>query len=81
MEGMKMRRITLITASLVTAIILAGCSNVNVTVNTGKAASEQDRSNPDETEIPAEPETQAENRQTVAGSYGQLSNNNIKIIV
>ena len=36
-----MRRITVITASLITALTLAGCASVNVTVNTDNATSEQ----------------------------------------
>ena len=36
-----MRRVTTITASLITALTLAGCANVNVTVKTDNAASDQ----------------------------------------
>ncbi|MCR5735012.1 MAG: sodium ion-translocating decarboxylase subunit beta [Lachnospiraceae bacterium] len=37
-----MGKITIITASLITALMLAGCANVNVTVKNDTAASEQD---------------------------------------
>ena len=58
-----MRRIKIITALLITATALAGCANVNVTVKT-------DTAKPD---ITPEPEAHTENRQTVAGPYGELS--------
>ena len=45
MEGMKIRRITAIAASLITVITLAGCANVNVNVKTDTATSEQDNKN------------------------------------
>ena len=38
---MEMRKITAITALLITALTLAGCASVNVTVNTDNATSEQ----------------------------------------
>ena len=42
-EVLQMRWITLITASFITAMILAGCANVNVTVKSDTATSEQDK--------------------------------------
>ena len=42
MEGMEMRNITAITASLITALILAGCANVDIAVKTDNATPEQD---------------------------------------
>ncbi len=42
MEGMEMRRITVTVASLITATILAGCANINVTVKTDTDTTEQD---------------------------------------
>ncbi len=41
MEGVEMRRITVI-AAFITALALAGCANVNVTVKTDTATSRQD---------------------------------------
>ena len=37
-----MNRVTVMTASIITALMLAGCANVNVTVKTDNATSEQD---------------------------------------
>ncbi len=62
MKGTKMRRITILATSLITAITLAGCANVNITVKTNT-----------ETDAPAESEPHTENIQRVAGPYGELS--------
>lgn len=59
---MRNKAIRLIATSLITAVTLAGCANVSVTVKTDT-----------ETNVPAMSEPQAENRQSVAGPYGELS--------
>ena len=76
MEGLEMRRITAITASLVAALTLAGCANVNVTVNTDSkvtVADEQEKNALPEADPPEGHEPLAESRQSIAGPYGQLS--------
>ena len=70
-----MRRITVITA-FITALVLAGCANVNVTVKTDSKSPvpvEQDRESPAEADLPTEPDNVTQKRQSVAGPYGELS--------
>ena len=71
-----MRKITVMAATLMTALALAGCANVNVTVNTDtkpQASDEVEKSTLPEADLPEEPEVQAENKKSIVGPYGQLS--------
>ena len=72
----KIRQITIIAIFFITFLILAGCANVSVTVNTDTAtpaAKEQVKNILPEADLPAEPKPSAEIRQSVAGPYGELS--------
>ena len=76
MEGMEMRKITVMAASFMTALALAGCANINVTVNTDTkppAADEMEKNTLPEADLPEEPKVQTENKKSIAGPYGQLS--------
>lgn len=75
-RGVEMRRITIIAASLITVLAMTGCANVDVTIKTDSKPSvpaEQDKDLLPETDTTAEPEGTAQNRQSVAGPYGELS--------
>ena len=81
-----MRKITLIATSFITALTVAGCANVNVSVNTDTKVSVADEQGKNalsesgshaghepEAGPPEGHEPLAESRQSVAGPYGQLS--------
>lgn len=68
MKGMKMRKITFVATSIVTALIMAGCGNVSVTVRDGN-----DPAVSAEEEAPEDGQKTEGKRNEVTGPYGQLS--------
>lgn len=70
-----MRKITILTISLISGCILAGCANVNVTVNTNKEEPVQENPVKEDMSQPEQPDDDEseKNRALVEGPYGSLS--------
>ena len=70
-----MRKITILTISLISGCILAGCANVNVTVNTNKEVPVQENPVKEDMSQPEQPDDDGseKNQALVEGPYGSLS--------